>query len=263
MGDDALRLQRLALLQRHREAFAAIDKLGSTFKLPNFPAIDFESLSRRARSVAPEQPRKPPSIVRFARLKGYGEETIDLDQCVRFTVGVPAHPGAHHFDPSTVTVYYLTPDHRGIIGFGGLLQANHGGAGYREIHPLEIAHAFYMLRKALPPELERYQPFLQPDLTLPQMISAWEQSLASRIQDDVEPTRTTIAPPTTVASPSAAVDAGLITIKAACKLTGLSKGYISKLCSKDLITNNGVNGRGRRLSAASLAEFLESRETEK
>jgi len=51
-----------------------------------------------------------------------------------------------------------------------------------------------------------------------------------------------------------------ITLKAAQKLTALSKGYLSKLCSEGTLRTNGIKGRGLRISAASLAEFMDSRE---
>jgi hypothetical protein len=222
----------------------------------NFGALDFSARRR----VEAEARAEPPKVVRFSRLKGYGEETIDLDQCLRIMVGVRPHPDAPYFVTSTVTVYYITPNHRGIIGLGGMAQVDRGGAGYREVHPLEIAFALHLHGLALPPELERYRPFLQADLTVSQMISAWEKSPASRTQAGVEPTHLTIEPPTVVASPSQPVEADFASIKAACRFTALSKSYVSKLCSRGVITTNGVTGRGRRLSMASLAEFLASRD---
>jgi hypothetical protein len=60
------------------------------------------------------------------------------------------------------------------------------------------------------------------------------------------------APPTT--------EPGFITLKAACKWTALSKGYLSKLCSNGVIVTNGIKGKGMRMSAASVAEFMLSRD---
>src|SRR5713226_5409127 len=83
-------------------------------------------------------------VVRFSRLGGYGEECLDLGRCLRLIVGVRPAPDVPYFDPTTVVVYYLTPDddrgnHRGIMGLGGLVQVQHGGASYVEVHPLRIA----------------------------------------------------------------------------------------------------------------------------
>ena len=66
-----------------------------------------------------------------------------------------------------------------------------------------------------------------------------------------------------VTTPPQAIDADHITITEACELTALSKGYVSKLCTDGTIKTNGLNGRGRRLSAASVAKFMKSRKNKK
>lgn len=71
---------------------------------------------------------------------------------------------------------------------------------------------------------------------------------------------TTDKPPSK-SSTSDAVENDFITQNAACRMTALSKGYISKLCSGGEIRTNGIQGRGLRLSAASLARFMESKDT--
>jgi hypothetical protein len=101
-------------------------------------------------------------------------------------VGVRPAPDAPCLDPTTVVVYYLTPDddrgnHRGIMGLGGLAQVQRGGAGYVEVHPLRIARDMYMLGIKLPPELERYRKILDLDLSLPDAMAAWEESGSSSI----------------------------------------------------------------------------------
>jgi excisionase family DNA binding protein len=58
-------------------------------------------------------------------------------------------------------------------------------------------------------------------------------------------------------------DRRYITFAQAASLTALSKGYLSKLCSEGTLATNGVKGRGRRIDAASLAEFMALRERPK
>jgi hypothetical protein len=90
-------------------------------------------------------------------------------------------PGIPTFDPTTVVAYYLTPEdengnHRGIKGLGGLVQLQRGGAGYAEVHPLEIARDMRMLGLKIPAELERYCKVLDLGLSLHDAIAAWEAS---------------------------------------------------------------------------------------
>jgi hypothetical protein len=51
-----------------------------------------------------------------------------------------------------------------------------------------------------------------------------------------------------------------ITLVAAVSLTALSKGYLSKLCNNGTLRTNGIKGPGRRIDAASLAEFMRLRD---
>jgi hypothetical protein len=155
---------------------------------------------------APRERRdSTPNVVRFSRLGGYGEECIDLDRCLRLIVGVRPAPDAPYFDPTTVMVYYLSPDddkrnHRGIAGLGGLAQVQHGGAGYVEVHPLQIARDMHMHGLKLPPELERYRKILDLDLSLPAAIAAWEESGSSSIPPPEEMRQATAEPGPTAPS---------------------------------------------------------------
>jgi hypothetical protein len=136
-----------------------------------------DSINESLRVSRPFSTAQPSNVVRFARLKGPGEETIDLHQCLRLLVGIcPNSHAPQILDPTTVRVYYLTPDHRGICGMGGLVQVHRGGPGYQEVHPLQIAFDMRRCGMRLPLELERYLPFLDPNLTLNDAISAWERS---------------------------------------------------------------------------------------
>jgi hypothetical protein len=135
----------------------------------------------------------PPKIVRFARLDGYGEDAIDLDLCRRFLVGVPAFPGAHHLEQTTVRVYYVALGDRVIMGLGGLNQLRRGDEGYMEIHPLQFVHDLQLCGINIPPEFDRYRPFLRPDVSLLESISAWEKSLASTTQEAAESTPEALA----------------------------------------------------------------------
>jgi hypothetical protein len=75
-----------------------------------------------------------------------------------------------------------------------MAQVHRGGAGYREVHPLQIAFALRLHGLDLPPELERYRPFLQPDLTLTESISAWEKSLTVGCENPSEISNTDLTP---------------------------------------------------------------------
>jgi hypothetical protein len=82
--------------------FSAAGKEVAAFE----PKINLSALDFSARRRVEEEPKaEPPKVVRFSRLKGYGDETIDLDQCLRILVGVRPHPDAPYFVTSTVTVY--------------------------------------------------------------------------------------------------------------------------------------------------------------
>jgi hypothetical protein len=58
-------------------------------------------------------------------------------------------------------------------------------------------------------------------------------------------------------------DDRFIDMKAARKLTALSMGYLSKLCSQGTIRTNGIKGRGLRIDVVSLAEFMKLRDEDR
>jgi hypothetical protein len=140
-----------------------------------------QSWAARAAPVGNE-----PRFIRFARLNGPGEESIDLHTCLRLIVGTRVAPNEIGLDPTTVTAYYLTPDHRGIMGLGGLRQLQHGGEGYVEVHPFRIAHALNLVGFDLPLELERYRDYLH--LAPHDAIAAWEESQRKHSKAAASPT---------------------------------------------------------------------------
>ena len=179
MADDKPVVSRsLALKEQFDQVVANMPKTLDASEILKRAAFSTHYLGRGQRSPGPDPRTEQPQVVRFARLNGCGEETIDLHQCLRFLVGVRAHAESIQVDPSTVTVFYLTPTHRGILGLGGLLQIQRGGDGYQEVHPLRIAHDMHLFGMKLPPELQRYRPFLAQELTLNESISAWNESIA-------------------------------------------------------------------------------------
>jgi hypothetical protein len=98
------------------------------------------------------------AVIRFARLDGYGEDSVELDTCRRFLIGRPlGGPGLSPVDESTLHVYYLTPDYRWFQGIGGLRQIQRGGDGYLEWHPVMVAKTFLLFDRSLPPELEPFR----------------------------------------------------------------------------------------------------------
>jgi TIR domain-containing protein len=126
-----------------------------------------------------------PRFVRFRRLNGPGEESLDLHTCTRFTVARRLAPDSPILDQTSVVIYYLTPDHRGIMGLGGARQVQHGGEGYVEVHPIQIARDHHLYGLAVPAELEQYREFL--DLSVPDAIATWEKSRRSAPQSAAGP----------------------------------------------------------------------------
>jgi hypothetical protein len=61
-------------------------------------------------------------------------------------------------DETTLHAYYLTPDGRWILGLGGIHQLRFGGGGYKEVHPVVVAHDWLTLMgDPLPDALEPYR----------------------------------------------------------------------------------------------------------
>ena len=98
--------------------------------------------------------------IRYSRLDGYGEDSVDLDQCRRFLVGRRISPGpfASSIDATTLCAYYLHPDgETWIRGMGGIRQLLFGGDGYEEVHPVVVAQAMLLYDVSIPPQLEPYR----------------------------------------------------------------------------------------------------------
>jgi hypothetical protein len=98
--------------------------------------------------------------IRFSRLDGFGEESVDLERCRRFLVWrrrLSPEPGLSLIDETTLQVYYLTPNRRWILGLGGIRQLRSGGEDYIEVHPVMVTRVFLLYEINLPPELEPYR----------------------------------------------------------------------------------------------------------
>ena len=127
-------------------------------------------------------------MVRFTRLGGDADETVDLDRCLLILAGPGAATDTRVFDLQRITYYYLTPEGRGILGLGGWRQAQFGGDGYREVHPMQIVHDRLLHGLKIPPELAKYRPFLKPELNLPESIAAWEKAVATGEGPEIDKT---------------------------------------------------------------------------
>jgi hypothetical protein len=94
-----------------------------------------------------------PWFVHFNRLDGFGQELLDLRQCRFFPVRDPFENDSEDF-----CAYYLSPDGRWIKHWQeDQPWDGRWGEGYREEHPVEVAHDLLQSQIKLPPELEPYR----------------------------------------------------------------------------------------------------------
>jgi hypothetical protein len=161
--------------------------------------LDLGELLKRASTVDLDLFRRPPSfsarnataglarVVRFSRLNGPGEETLDLDKCLQIQIGKRVDPRIPILDPKTLVFYYGTPEGRWILGLGGTQQAACGGHGYVEVHPMYVVHDLLLRGAPLPHELEKYRKFMTSDRSLAEAIAAWEDSLKCAHRGDETP----------------------------------------------------------------------------
>ena len=143
-------------------------------------------IRQREETPRPTAHLERPKVVRFTRLGGDADETVDLDQCLLLMSGPCDAQNPRTFDLQRMIYYYLTPEGRGIMGLGGSGQARFGGGGYREVHPMLIVHDRLLNGLKIPPELAKYLPYLTPERSLPEAITAWEKSQSGRNVHDLE-----------------------------------------------------------------------------